>query len=404
LPEPVAPARSSGRKVAAGGWVDEGPVELTDPGRVALEVAEDEPSPAAGGAIVRNDQSVRPAAQTGRTDRREQPPDPEAASSDQDEAFWEDDLNRAAARGSNGPADQRGPRAPDEVRTPVRSRKKRPGRSDQRRATPPTAARGQIALAPPVAKHDLRSDRKKRSWLRVLLIVVPLLVVTTVAWRYRRNVRKEYPLKAELGWSEGIPALENGDFDKAHQLLAAAKTAVDALGGAVEHADEIRNAAAEAALFVDQTRRLDEMLEEAGRTDPEVWASRFETLYKGRAVWFDSAIYDKVEDGGSTRYILEYMIFPPGESGNFADRRNGRPRRYALVDLAGFQLFELARPGVGDHVTFAARLASFKYDAEHDVWWVGLDPKSGVFITHTKALEAGWPRGADAEAPVESRP
>src|SRR6516164_8534156 len=58
LPEPVAPARSSGRKVAAGGWVDEGPVELTDPGRVALEVAEDEPSPAAGGAIVRNDQSV----------------------------------------------------------------------------------------------------------------------------------------------------------------------------------------------------------------------------------------------------------------------------------------------------------------------------------------------------------
>ena len=49
-------------------------------------------------------------------------------------------------------------------------------------------------------------------------------------------------------------------------------------------------------------------------------------------------------------------------------------------------------------MTFGARLASFKFDDNDDVWWVGLEPKSGVFITHTKALEAmGWPRGAEAE-------
>ena len=41
---------------------------------------------------------------------------------------------------------------------------------------------------------------------------------------------------------------------------------------------------------------------------------------------------------------------------------------------------------------FGATLASFKYDdSESDAWLVRLEPKSGVFITHTKALDSiGW--------------
>ena len=103
---------------------------------------------------------------------------------------------------------------------------------------------------------------------------------------------------AEKGRIEGIPALDEGNFDKAYQLLSAAKSAVDALGGAVEGADEIRTAAAEAAIFVDLSPRLlEDMLEEAGRTDPDAWASKFETLYKGRAILIDSIITDEPEPG-----------------------------------------------------------------------------------------------------------
>ena len=97
---------------------------------------------------------------------------------------------------------------------------------------------------------------------------------------------------AETGRIEGIPALEEGNFDKAYQLLSAAKSAVDALGGAVDGADEIRNAADEAAIFVDLSpQTLEEMLEEAGRTDPDsLGRPSSDALYKGRAILIDSTI------------------------------------------------------------------------------------------------------------------
>ena len=75
---------------------------------------------------------------------------------------------------------------------------------------------------------------RKRLLHRALLVVVPLLILSTVSWRYRQNRRAEYPLIAELGKTEGIPALEAGEFDKALARLSAAKDAVEAPGGAVE--------------------------------------------------------------------------------------------------------------------------------------------------------------------------
>ena len=70
-----------------------------------------------------------------------------------------------------------------------------------------------------------------RTLNRWLLVIVPFLVIATVAWRYRQQLRQGYPAIVEKGRTEGITALEEGDFDKANQLLSAARSAVDGLGG-----------------------------------------------------------------------------------------------------------------------------------------------------------------------------
>ena len=99
------------------------------------------------------------------------------------------------------------------------------------------------------------------------------------------------------------------------------------------------------------------------------------------------------------------MIVPPGGATNFNDARGAAPDQIGLIDFTDFKLFEVVRPQKGHHVIFGAKLASFTFDDKNDVWWVGLEPKSGVFITHPKALEAmGWPRAAEAELTPESEP
>ena len=93
---------------------------------------------------------------------------------------------------------------------------------------------------------------------------------------------------------------------------------------------------------------------------------------------------------GQGRYELDYLVLPDGEGKLF---RTGR------IDTAGFRLFDLAQPKVGDRVTFGARLASFTYDEQAKEWRIALEPDSGVFMTHPKALEAlGWPASAGLPA------
>ena len=129
---------------------------------------------------------------------------------------------------------------------------------------------------------------------------------------------QEYPLIAETGRIEGIPALDEGNFDKAYQLLSAAKTAVDSLGGAVEGADEIRTAAAEAAIFVDLSPQLlEDMLEEAGRTDPTSGRPGSRPSIKGRTILIDSIITDEPGPGLSSRYTHRIRGFPAGRNQQF---------------------------------------------------------------------------------------
>jgi DNA-directed RNA polymerase subunit RPC12/RpoP len=402
LPEPAAPARSSAARGARRGRgpINDGPVELTDPGRAALEVGDDQPN-TTDAEIIWDDEPAETTRQGGPGHVRKQPRDAGTAPGEESEDFWEDDLNSAAA----APAGEGAP-ARRKPREPAQAADAHARATKQAQAAAGRSRQGKPRKSPAAPTIEIPPARKKPAPLTLVLILVPIIVASAVAWRIRQNVRKQYPLIAERGRTEGLPALEAGDFDKAFQLLSAAKTAVDGLGGEVDGAEKIRTAAKEAEIYVNLCpRSLEEMLDEAGRAGSDAWTSKFDTLYKGRTILIDSVITEVPRSGSSSGYVLEYVIVPPGGTNNFADVRDAPPDRWGLIDFEGFKLFELSPPRKGDHVTFGARMASFERDNSGNVWRIGLEPDSGVFIVHTKALEAvGFPGAAKVEPPPETLP
>jgi len=229
--------------------------------------------------------------------------------------------------------------------------------------------------------------RKRRNSL--IFLGVGLLVLCTLGYRFWRNKREELPRIAEIGRTQGLPALDEGRFDTAHQLLAPAKRAVVALGDAYQGASEIKQGADEAEIYAKLVPdSLESILSEAARYDPKEWPSRFATLYKGRTVIIDAHITGTPREKRPA-YELDYRIFEEGEG--------GKPRRMGRIDTTGFRLFEITQPKVGDHVQFGAELSAFEFDEVTEEWWVRLKPDSGVIMTHLKALEAiGWPTGEDS--------
>ena len=86
--------------------------------------------------------------------------------------------------------------------------------------------------------------REVAGWVRerplnVLFLGVAALVVLTVGYRLWRSRYQDLPRIAELGRTEGLTALDEGRFDEAHQLLSAARRAVQSLGGAFEGAEVV---------------------------------------------------------------------------------------------------------------------------------------------------------------------
>jgi hypothetical protein len=409
LPAPPAPQRQAAAKSgrADGRMVEEGPVELTDPARVSVDLGGDEHVPA-DGDIVWDDALPEPPPRV-----VPRPADPLAESVD---------LGIAGPPRAAGKEPRTAPEAGAAAERRHRNSKPRRRESQaatgervqsaaagvDRRAREPKAVRATAGSAAPGAGHvekvlEIKPARRMPTLHRLLLVVVPCLVIATVALRYRQNLRQEYPAIVERGRTDGIKALEEGEFDKANQLLSAARSAVDGLGGAVEGADDVRQAADEAAIFVKLIPQdLGDLLDEAGQTDKLSWASRFDTVYKGRSIFVDS-IQTAVPDGTpSSRYELLLRILPPGE----ATKRDGRPALYGVIDLTGFQLLEMAARPLGERVIFGARLKSFAYEDNAESWVVRLEPKSGVFITHTKALDSlGWREDSTpAKETVEDQP
>lgn len=360
LPNPVAPKSTTPRRpaVAAGASavVDEGPIELHDAEEVSVELA-DNGAPVSDAEIPWEDESPEP---------------------------------------STAPAAQSAPSKP----TRQRPRRPRPARPQIAETPQSTEAAGQVAI-----DEEERTAPWRNSRPLLIFGIVALVVVGTVALRVWRNHRQSLPLVAELGRVEGIPALEAGNFDRAHQLLAAARRAVDRLGGAVEGADQIRRAADDAAIFVNLVpESLEEMLDQAARTNPDTWATRFDSLYRGRTIVLDSRV-KATPESAEGRYEIEYVVMPPGETANFLRVGGARPERTARIDFKGFELFERFKPQVGSRVLFGARLAEFRFDVESDGWIVRLQPKSGVYIHFDKALEAlGWPPAASRIDPEPEEP
>lgn len=361
LPNPVAPKSAATRRPTAASRtstvVDEGPIELRDADIDEVEVE-----------LVGNGPPVSDA-----------------------EIIWEDETPEPSAA-----ADRPAPPKTS------RDRPRRPARPGAAEAPQPDAAARQVAIDEEEEQQPI-SRRNSRPLL--IFGLVALVVVGTVVLRIWRNHRQSLPLVAEQGRVEGIPALEEGNFDKAHQLLSAAKRAVDRLGGAVEGADQIRSAADDAAIFINLApESLEEMLDQAARTNPEAWATRFDSLYQGRTIVLDSRVKATPESAAG-RYEIEYVVMPPGVTANFLGVGGARPERTARIDFKGFELFERFQPKVGDRVLFGARLAEFRFDVEADGWIIRLQPTSGVSIHFDKALEAlGWPPAASRLAPESEEP
>jgi hypothetical protein len=409
LPEPVAPARPSTSKPAGvrEGWVEEGPVELTDAAGVSVEPGERSLNKGDADIIWDDtpDEKVTPPPL--RRDRARRPPvrDDVQIAGPPDAAMPDDAVRAPDARGPD-PSAQR-PRQPDREarRAPpggtsapagrtIRARRDEQPRSGRPR---PETGRQDDRSEPEPAILEPKGVGRRRGLHRLLLALVPLLVMATVAWRLWRQRVQVAPLIAEKGRTQGIAALEEGNFDRAYQLLSEARGAVNDLRGAVEGADEIRDAAREAEIFVNLlSQRPEELLEELARTNP-LSREKIEARYKGRTIVVDSWITAEPGPDGAGSYDLSYRILPDGESRSFREGGESRSHPVGAIDLVGFQLFELARPHQDQRVIFGAALAGVQYDDDRKLWVIRLEPKSGVFIKHTKALEAlGWKEGTES--------
>ena len=204
-----------------------------------------------------------------------------------------------------------------------------------------------------------------------------LIVVATIALSHWKQRRQMLPSLVERGRTEGIAALNQGRFDTANEILSTASRAVDELGGDVEGADDVRQAAREAAILADRSlETLETILDRSARLEPAERDKMFKTLYQGRSFIVDDHVRAAGE-GSRGGYDIEYRVGVPG---------NPRPR-VGKIDFDGFRLFEVLKPKPGQRVVFGARLKKLRYDESEDIWYFEIEPESGALMSW-KPLEA----------------
>ena len=355
-PAPASPGATDARAAAPrkSKRVDDAPVALRD------FVAKPEPSyPPADDEIQWDDEIPADQAESD-----SEAPEPGEGKVDPVEAAMSETPGPATGKGRR----VRGTKPNDETIAPSKDRKSAP--------------------EPIVARQSLGEFLAKNR-NSVLLTLVAAVVFGTVALRVYRSQWQKLPAVAELGRTEGLEALDAGEFDKANQLLSDARRAVELLGDAYQGAEAIKQGAKEAAIIAKLVPEgLEDLLEDANQSEKPDWESRFKTLYQGRTVIVEGHVATIPDGRGDGVYTLDYRILPAGEG--------GEPRTKGEIDLKGFRLLEILKPKLGDTLTFGAKLESFQFDSERKCWVVGFDPDSGVTMTHEKALEAlGWPSAND---------
>ena len=288
------------------------------------------------------------------------------------------------------PASTPAPSTRPAAAAPGPARPARPRRPRPRPVAPVVAASGPEPR--PVAP---RLSWKEWAWthrnplLAVGLVVVVLGAISVKRWRQRQE---ELPRIAEIGRTEGFKKLDAGDFFAAKKILAEAAAAVDAMGGRFEGADKIRQAAQEAAIYTDLVpRTLEDLVEEAATfRDVGGWSAHFESMYQGRSIILETTITTIPDPNRPDSHY--------GDAYRILVGRGTKPDATGRIDYAGFRLFELTEPKVSETKLFGARLQTLEFDLDRNLWVVTLEPNSGVFLTHPRALEAlHWP----ASEPLE---
>ena len=282
---------------------------------------------------------------------------------------------------------------PQAAQAPPRPRPAAPPRPQVARPAAPVPAAAELVEIVPHLTWREWAVRHRNPLLAVGLVCLVLGAVAVKRWRQRLE---DLPRVAELGRTDGFRKLDTGEFFAAKKILADAAAAVDALGGRFEGADEIRQAAREAAIFTDLVpKSLEDLVEEAATfRDVSAWSGHFAEQYRGRSILVETTI-TAVPDPGKpgSRYEDAYRILAG---------RGPKAEARGQFDFTGFELFDLSQPKVGETKLFGARLAALEFNLAENAWFLTLEPDSGVYMTHAAALEAfHWPGGEPAE---EARP
>lgn len=310
------------------------------------------------------------------------------------------------------------PEAPPPADAPAPGRPARRSRRRAAAASPRVKAPESVAASPdasdgvaaPEARSILVPAGRGRGWLarnRVALLLAGILTVAgaTVAYRLHRHRLEQLPQVAETNYEEGIEALDRGEFDVARQKLSRATASFKELGSLDERSEPALQLSREAAIYADLCpRSLEELIDEAGRSEPADWPSVFEVKYQGRAIIVDDVLGDTPAGSGSAESAsqLSYRILVG---------RGPHAVRTGRIDLSGFQLFADRDRAPGEPVLFGARLESITLEGNE--WIVRLAPESGVLLSRFEPLELlGWtPRAThevtaanDAAQPSRRRP
>ncbi len=378
LPEPRKPAAKTPHTAAQSGsipsWDD--PIPLSNP------------QPFAGNASNDQEDDLDP------TEAEEIGFDPVSAAMEdvQDPVDQQDSLPRTEPEIAAG--SKRRPTSSDSKRSTRDQPSPRP-RSKPEREPSRQPRSSQVASKPLIAVQDRPtiSERLKRHRHALIFSGVLVLVTLTVFQVVRRQQSRDLVRDIEVGRIEGIPALERGDFDIAHRLLSRADRAVRALGGEVSGAEEIRQAASEAAIVVDLVAApLEALLDERARLSDDEWLALFRSSYQNRSILLEARVLPQREWPRTDVPELDYRILTPGPT---------RPRQ-GRIDLEGFLLFleTPPEPNTAEPLRFGARLSGLTFDAQESAWLFQLQPESGVFITRVGVLNAmGWgPTPFDSES------
>lgn len=208
---------------------------------------------------------------------------------------------------------------------------------------------------------------------------VAMIIALTVRGQIRQNYRDRIPEIVKKARTDGLTSLDAGRFDEAKQILNDAAGAFDYLRENTDEAKEIRQAALEASILADLVGRpLDEIIDrfaagEAGKAD-------FRNLDKGRSLVVEARVTSTPDQGGG--YDLDFRV-PVGPGPNPA-------RPLGKLDVKSLDLLANLKPNLGETVLIGVRLNDL--ELTDGVWWIRLDPKSGVLMTRWAALGSiGWP-------------